>query len=184
MRARTHHDLPPTPWFSGHPQRPGGLNPRGWLRRETNIGFAHRQDEVKTAEDAYQKLKDKVLAELKKTFRPEFLNRIDGVVVFRQLNRGQIRSIVDLELIRIRGQLSEQQIKLEIGDEAKDFLAAKGWDPAFGARPLRRVIQNMVEDPLAEGLLQGRFRAGQTVIAVVEGDKLDLWAKELVGEPS
>ena len=155
------------------------------LRRETTIGFAHSsRDEIKTAEEAYQKLKDKVLGELKKTFRPEFLNRIDGVVVFRQLNKEQIRSIVDLELNRIRVQLTEQQIKLELDDEAKDFLASKGWDPAFGARPLRRVIQNMIEDPLAEGLLQGKFKSGQTVIGVVEDDKLDLRAQELVGASS
>ena len=155
------------------------------LRRETTIGFAHSsRDEVKTAEEAYQKLKDKVLGELKKTFRPEFLNRIDGVVVFRQLNREQIRSIVDLELNRIRTQLTEQQIKLELDDEAKDFLASKGWDPAFGARPLRRVIQSMIEDPLAEGLLQGKFKSGQTVIAAIEDDKLDLRVQELVGASS
>ena len=148
------------------------------LRRDTTIGFGHRQDEAKTAEDAYQKLRGKVLDELKKTFRPEFLNRIDGVVVFRQLSKEQIRNIVDLELNRIRTQLTEQQIKLEIGDEAKDFLAVKGYDPAFGARPLRRVIQNMIEDPLAEGLLQGKYKTGQTVVAVIDGDNLDLRVQE------
>jgi ATP-dependent Clp protease ATP-binding subunit ClpC len=148
------------------------------LRRDTSIGFGHRQDEVKTAEDAYQKLRGKVLDELKKTFRPEFLNRIDGVVVFRQLSKEQIRNIVDLELNRIRTQLTEQQIKLELDDDTKDFLAAKGYDPAFGARPLRRVIQNMIEDPLAEGLLQGKYKSGQTVIAVIDGDNLDLRPQE------
>ena len=155
------------------------------LRRETTLGFMHRTDEAKSAEEAYQKLKDKVLGELKKTFRPEFLNRIDGVVVFRQLNKEQIRQIVDLELNRVRAQLSEQQIKLELDEEARDFLATKGWDPAFGARPLRRVVQSIIEDELAEGLLQGRFKPGQTVIGVVSDDKLELKVQEeLVGATS
>ena len=144
------------------------------LKRETTLGFSHKMDEVKTAEDSYQKLKDKVLTELKKTFRPEFLNRIDGVVVFRQLNREQIRSIVDLELSRVRKQLGEQQVKLDISDEVKDFLAAKGYDPAFGARPLRRVIQNMIEDPLAESMLEGKYNPGDTVVVAISDDKLDL----------
>jgi ATP-dependent Clp protease ATP-binding subunit ClpC len=150
------------------------------LKRDMSLGFVTKGDDAKTDEDNYRKLKDKVLNELKKTFRPEFLNRLDGVVVFRSLSREQIRSIVDLLLNRVRTQLAEQQLKLELDDEAKDFLALKGWDPTFGARPLRRVIQNMVEDPLAEGLLQGKWKIGQTVVAKVVDDELQLEALALV----
>jgi ATP-dependent Clp protease ATP-binding subunit ClpC len=155
------------------------------LKRDMSLGFAVKQDDVKTDEDNYRKLKDKVLTELKKMFRPEFLNRLDASVVFRSLTRVQIRDIVDLKLNRVRQQLNEQQLKLELDDDAKDFLAKKGWDPSFGARPLLRVIQNMVEDPLAEGLLQGKYKPGQTVVAKVVTDaegneELSLEARELV----
>jgi ATP-dependent Clp protease ATP-binding subunit ClpC len=149
------------------------------LKRDTTLGFATKADEVKTEEDNYRKLKDKVLTELKKMFRPEFLNRLDASVVFRQLNRFQIREIVDHKLGRVRQQLAEQQLKLELSDEAKDFLAVKGWDPTFGARPLLRVIQNMIEDPLAEMMLQGKFKPGQTIVAKVVGEEISLEAVEL-----
>ncbi len=151
------------------------------IKRDTTLGFTPlRADEVATSDDAYNKMKDKVLGELKKTFRPEFLNRIDSVVVFRQLNKVQIRSIVDLMLNRVRAQLAEQQISLVVEDEAKDFIAEKGWDPQFGARPLRRTIQNLIEDTLAEGLLQGQFKPGSTVVAKIEDGQLKLTQQELV----
>jgi ATP-dependent Clp protease ATP-binding subunit ClpC len=149
------------------------------LKRDTTLGFATKADEVKTEEDNYRKLKDKVLTELKKMFRPEFLNRLDASVVFRQLNRFQIREIVDHKLGRVRQQLAEQQLKLELSDEAKDFLAVKGWDPTFGARPLLRVIQNMIEDPLAEMMLQGKFKPGQTIVAKVVDEEISIEAVEL-----
>ena len=150
------------------------------LKRDTSLGFAVKQDDVKTEEDTYKKLKGKVLDELKKTFRPEFLNRLDSVVVFRSLNRIQIRTIVDLVLNRVRNQLAEQQLLLTVDDAVKDYLALKGWDPSFGARPLRRVVQNLIEDPLAEGMLQGKFRPGQTIVATVVGEELSLEVAELV----
>ena len=140
------------------------------LKRDTTLGFTMTKDEAKTDEENYQKLKDKVLNEMKKIFRPEFMNRLDASVVFRSLSREQIREIVDLLLTRVRAQLTEQQLKLEVPDDTKDFLATKGWDPQFGARPLRRVIQNMVEDPLAEGLLEAKYKPNDTIIAkVVDG---------------
>src|SRR5207253_3409692 len=127
-------------------------------------------DEKKSAASSYEAMKDKVLGELKKSFRPEFLNRIDNVMVFHQLTKEQIREAVDLELKRIFAQLGEQELKLELDDEAKDFLAEKGWDQQFGARPLRRAITNLIEDPLAEALLERRFEPGQTIVArVVDG---------------
>jgi ATP-dependent Clp protease ATP-binding subunit ClpC len=134
------------------------------LRRDAVLGFAVTQDELKTAEQAYDRMKDKVLGEMKNLFRPEFLNRIDATVVFRSLTLMEIRKIVDLMLSRVRGALTEQQINLEVTDAAKDHLVEKGFDPKFGARPLRRTIQNLVEDRLAEGLLNGEFQRGSTVV--------------------
>jgi ATP-dependent Clp protease ATP-binding subunit ClpC len=151
------------------------------LKRDSTLGFTTKLDDVKTDEDNYRKLKDKVLNELKKTFRPEFLNRLDANVVFRSLSRVQIRTIVDLKLGRVRSQLAEQQLKIDLDDAAKDFLAERGWDPTFGARPLLRVIQNLIEDPLAEGMLQGKYKPGQTIQARVVDGELRLEAAELVG---
>jgi ATP-dependent Clp protease ATP-binding subunit ClpC len=133
------------------------------IRKESSIGFISRSDEGKVAQMSYEKMKDKVLEEMKKTFRPEFLNRIDGVVVFHALTQEHIRQIVELMLSQIEVQLKEKDMKLEITDAAKDFLGEKGYDPAFGARPLRRVIEHMVEDPLSEALLEGRFNSGDTI---------------------
>jgi ATP-dependent Clp protease ATP-binding subunit ClpC len=109
-------------------------------------------------------MKEKVQAELKNSFRPEFLNRIDATVVFRTLSMEEIRQIVDLMLKRVREQLKAQGMGLEVSQDAKDHLIKLGWDPAFGARPLRRVIQNLIEDVLAEHLLLGRYEAGATII--------------------
>ena len=109
-------------------------------------------------------MKAKVLDQLKKTFRPEFLNRVDSVVVFRSLSVEEIRSIVDLMLARVRERLHGQEIDLEVTPEAKDHLITLGYDADYGARPLRRVIQNLIEDPLAEALLLGRFGPGQTIV--------------------
>ena len=150
------------------------------IRRDNAIGFAITKDEIKTAEDAYQRMKDKVLGQLKNTFRPEFLNRLDAVVVFRSLGAEQIRSIIDLMINRTRQQLSEQRIKLDLTTAAKDLLMKKGFDPQYGARPMRRVIQNEIEDPLAEAILEGRFQPGQTVVVDAEGDEVVLKAGELV----
>ena len=109
-------------------------------------------------------MRTKVLEQLKSSFRPEFLNRIDSQVVFRSLSVEEIRQIVDLLLARVRDQLKAQQIDLEVTEQAKDHVIKLGYDVDYGARPLRRVIQNMIEDPLAEALLVGRFKAGDTVL--------------------
>jgi ATP-dependent Clp protease ATP-binding subunit ClpC len=119
-------------------------------------------------------MSEKVMGQLKQTFRPEFLNRIDASIVFHALNQEQIRQIVELELKRVRLQLTEQEITLEITTEAMDLLADRGYDHTYGARPLRRIIQNLIEDPLAEGVLDSRFQAGSTVRVDVEDDLLKL----------
>ena len=150
------------------------------LSRETAIGFAVPRDEAKTAEEAYEKMKEKVLTELKNTFRPEFLNRVDGVIVFRSLTKEEIKQIVELELDKLQKRLDEKEIKLEVSEAAKELLAKEGYDPQFGARPLRRVIQRLVEDTLSEGLLAGEFKPGDTVVADVEGDEIKLKALAMV----
>jgi len=138
------------------------------IRKGSTLGFAVSNDEEKNRQQDYEQMKEKLLGELKKTFRPEFLNRIDGVIVFHPLNKEHIRKIVDLMLAIITERLAEKAIKLEVTDTAKDLLGEKGYDEVFGARPLRRVIQDMVEDKLSEGLLSGKFQSGDTAVVDLE----------------
>jgi ATP-dependent Clp protease ATP-binding subunit ClpC len=134
------------------------------IKREMSIGFASHADTEGKTQVEYEKMKEKVLGEVKKTFRPEFLNRIDATVVFHALTVEHIRLIVDLMLNQVSAPLKEKNIALEVTDSAKDLLVSKGYDPVFGARPLRRVIQNTVEDQLSEALLRGEFLPGDTVV--------------------
>ncbi len=134
------------------------------LLKDTSLGFRPvSPDEGKEREAQYERMKTKVLEQLKSSFRPEFLNRIDSQVVFRSLSVEEIREVVELLLARVRKQLMAQQIDLEVTEAAKDHVIKLGYDVDYGARPLRRVIQNMIEDPLAEALLLGTFKAGDTV---------------------
>jgi ATP-dependent Clp protease ATP-binding subunit ClpC len=144
------------------------------ITRDLTLGFTFAADEEKTRRREYDTIKDKVMGRLRKTFRPEFLNRIDATIVFHSLTQEQIRHIVELELTRVRRQLSEQEITLEIGEDAMDIIGERGYDHDFGARPLRRVIQNLIEDPLAEGLLNNQFMQGSTVRVAVEDGELKL----------
>jgi ATP-dependent Clp protease ATP-binding subunit ClpC len=112
----------------------------------------------------YDDMKGRVMGELKKVFRPEFLNRIDDVIVFHKLQKEEIKTIVELLLLRIRNSLSERELQLELTEEAKDLLVEKGWDPAMGARPLRRAIQRYIEDPLADFVLRSELPPGGTVM--------------------
>jgi ATP-dependent Clp protease ATP-binding subunit ClpC len=144
------------------------------IRKGASIGFATKTDEGKQREQNYEAMKEKLLGELKKSFRPEFLNRIDGVVVFHALSKEHIRAIVDLMLVSVTKQLAEKGVTLEVTDAAKDFLGTKGYDEVFGARPLRRVIQDRVEDRLSEEILRGNFQFGDTVVVDVEGDEIVL----------
>jgi len=144
------------------------------INRDISLGFTVRSDEAKTAQREYDSMKDKVLQELKKTFRPEFLNRLDAVIVFHSLMTTHIRQIADLMLKRVRTQLGEQNIKLEVTDDAMELLAKRGYDHSFGARPLRRIIQNLIEDPLAEGMLEQRFQADTSVYVTVDDGLLKL----------
>jgi ATP-dependent Clp protease ATP-binding subunit ClpC len=135
------------------------------LQTNSSLGFRVQgtTDEAR-AESSYELMKEKVAAELKQNFRPEFLNRIDATVVFRSLTVEEIAQIVDLMLARVRDQLRAQQMSLEVTDAAKEHIIKLGYDVAYGARPLRRVIMNMVEDVLAEHLLLGRYEPGTTIV--------------------
>lgn len=144
------------------------------ITSDKTFGFATVVEGTSKAQQDYDQMKDRVLGQLKQTFRPEFLNRIDGVIVFHSLTNEQIREIVDFELRRIREQLKEQEITLNVTTEAMDLLGARGYDRQYGARPLRRIIQNLIEDPLAEGLLEGRYSSGTVITVDVEDDLLKL----------
>jgi ATP-dependent Clp protease ATP-binding subunit ClpC len=135
------------------------------LLKDTSLGFRPVGEDAELQGQAqYDRMKDKVLDQLKQTFRPEFLNRVDSVVVFRSLTVEEISQIVDLMLGRVRDQLRAQEMALTVTDAAKEHIIRLGYDADYGARPLRRVIQNMIEDPLAEALLVGRFKAGETIM--------------------
>ncbi len=115
-------------------------------------------------------MKDQVSAELKQQFRPEFLNRLDDIIVFRQLTEPQVRRIVDLDVSQLNQRLFDRHMALELTDRAKDLLAEKGFDPLLGARPLRRVIQRDVEDAISEKILMGDLEDGQKVVVDAEGE--------------
>jgi ATP-dependent Clp protease ATP-binding subunit ClpC len=150
------------------------------LQTNSSLGFRVQgtTDEAR-AESSYELMKEKVATELKNNFRPEFLNRIDATVVFRSLTVEEIALIVDLMLARVRDQLRAQQMSLEVTQAAKEHIIKLGYDVAYGARPLRRVIQNMIEDVLAEHLLLGRYEPGTTIVVDKDSEAgLDIHAAE------
>jgi ATP-dependent Clp protease ATP-binding subunit ClpC len=134
-----------------------------------------------TAEDTYDRMKERVLDELKRAFRPEFLNRIDEVIVFHSLDEEHIRGIVQLMMERVNRQLEERAIRVSLSGEAVNFLIEKGFDSTYGARQLRRIIQKHIEDPLAESIIAGRVQDGVQIEVRVQGEGLVF---EPVSEPS
>jgi ATP-dependent Clp protease ATP-binding subunit ClpC len=131
------------------------------IARNTPLGFAVSDDETGIT---YDDMKNRIMGELKKVFRPEFLNRIDDVIVFHKLQKEEVKQIVELLLLRIRESMAERELQLELTDPAKDLLVEKGWDPSMGARPLRRAIQRYIEDPLADFVLREQLTPGATVV--------------------
>jgi ATP-dependent Clp protease ATP-binding subunit ClpC len=113
---------------------------------------------------SYEEMKSRVMGELKKVFRPELLNRIDEIIVFHKLTKDEIKTIIDLLLKRLREQMATHEVSVELTDEAKELLVEKGYDPAMGARPLRRAIQRFIEDPLADYVLGRELEAGSTIL--------------------
>ncbi len=138
------------------------------IRRQTGLGFSLTVDEEKEEELEYKDMQKKLLEALKRNFRPEFINRLDSVIVFRSLNRKDIRQIVELELAKVTEQLEEQEIKLVPTEAALDYLAELGFDPEMGARPVRRVITQQVEEKLSDEILAKRFHTGDTIQVDIE----------------
>jgi ATP-dependent Clp protease ATP-binding subunit ClpC len=137
------------------------------IKRGSTLGFSPITDE-----NSYEKMREKILEESKKTFRPEFLNRLDDIVVFRSLTKPDLIQILDLEINKVITRLKARNITLELDEKAKDFLVGKGYDPQYGARPMRRSVERFLEDPLAEEILKGLFHDGDPIIVSAEADKL------------
>jgi ATP-dependent Clp protease ATP-binding subunit ClpC len=155
------------------------------IKRQTSMGFATPDDEPAGQSD-YEEMREKLLAELKRTFRPEFLNRVDQVVVFRALTEKDISNIVELELDKVRDRLVEADLRMAVTQRAKELLAREGYSDEYGARPLRRIIQNSVEDALSDAILANQFSQGDTVLVDVEEDRFVIRdsQNEEKGEPN
>ncbi|MBV9282784.1 MAG: ATP-dependent Clp protease ATP-binding subunit, partial [Chloroflexi bacterium] len=157
------------------------------LNQEARLGFKVNRttrDEEKQRQQQHEEMIKRIMNELKSTFKPEFLNRIDATIVFKALLLEEVHQICDLMLNRIKVQLVEQQIELDVTPAGKDFLVEKGFDPMYGARPLRRTIQNLVEDPLAEGMLQGTFSPGARLLVDRGDDGIDLRIEDEARPPT
>src|SRR4029453_18616139 len=138
----------------------------GTISKNQTLGFSIGDETGLSYED----MKDRIMGELKKVFRPELLNRIDEVIVFHKLTKDEIMTIVDLVLRRLREQMSEHEVAIELTAEAKELLVEKGYDPAMGARPLRRAIQRYIEDPLADFVLGRSLEPGATILVARAAD--------------
>ncbi|NGO39837.1 ATP-dependent Clp protease ATP-binding subunit [Limisphaera ngatamarikiensis] len=137
------------------------------IRRQGTIGFGPTSEEM-----TYERIRERILEEAKRVFRPEFLNRLDDVIVFRPLNKQDLIAILDLEIAKVLNRLQQRNIRLELDTAAKEFLVQKGYDPQYGARPMRRAVERYLEDPLAEEILRGTIHEGEPVQVTVEGDRL------------
>jgi len=137
------------------------------IRKQSTLGFSPITDE-----SSYEKMREKILDEAKKTFRPEFLNRLDDIIVFRALTKPDLVQILDLEITKVMQRLKAKNIMLQLDDKAREFLVSKGYDPLYGARPMRRAAERSLEDPLAEEILRGAFQEGEPIIVTAENDHL------------
>jgi ATP-dependent Clp protease ATP-binding subunit ClpC len=142
------------------------------IRRQAAIGFGRREEKTKGEVEPYEEMRKKLLEELRKAFRPEFLNRVDAIIVFRALEKSEITRIVELELAKVAKRLTDHRITLRAHPEAKAFLADQGYNPEMGARPLKRVIQTEVEDKLSEALLSGQVHDGEAVTIRLREDTI------------
>jgi ATP-dependent Clp protease ATP-binding subunit ClpC len=152
------------------------------IKRQDGLGFALKRDEETEEKLAYEEMRKKLMESLKRVFRPEFINRLDSVMVFHALTKESLREIVDLELKKVAQRLEDSEIILTATPEAVDRLATEGFDPDMGARPLKRVIQQKIEDPLSDALLGGEFDDGDTILVDIEDDQFTL--KRAEGEKS
>ncbi|MCP5095614.1 MAG: ATP-dependent Clp protease ATP-binding subunit, partial [Chloroflexi bacterium] len=149
------------------------------IKRGPNLGFAFQRDEDAQEAADYKEMRKKLMDELKRQFRPEFINRVDSIIVFRQLSQSDIRQIVDIILLEVNERLEEHELAISATDPAKDWLGKNGYDAEFGARPLRRLIQNEVEDRLSDAVLSGKFSTGETIVVDVnEEDQIFLCGQD------
>ena len=148
------------------------------IKRESAIGFATKKDQTKAQKSNYEEMKEKVMIEVRKTFRPEFLNRLDEIIVFHELNEEQLRQVVDLLAKDLQKRLAERKLSVEITEKAKSWLAKEGYDPVYGARPLRRALEKYVENPLAIKVLGGEFKEGDTIVVDSGDDGLTFTKKK------
>jgi ATP-dependent Clp protease ATP-binding subunit ClpC len=142
------------------------------IKKDVKLGFAIKKDDIKSDQRNYDELKDKLMSQLKRMFRPEFLNRIDATIVFHPLTKDQIGQIVSLEINKVQKRLADNNIQLELTEPARTHLADKGYNPEMGARPLRRLIQNEVEEVLSDGLLAGTYVDNSRILIDALDDKL------------
>ena len=156
------------------------------IKKQSSLGFALKRDEVTEERLSYEEMRKKLNESLKRSFRQEFINRLDAVVIFRSLNREDIQQIVSLELNKVAERLKEHNLVLTASPEALTSLSDQGYDAEFGARPLRRVIQQKVEDPLSDKLLSGEFANGDSILVNVneDGDIILEKLGESIAEPS
>ena len=147
------------------------------IMRGTNVGFKKPDREIK-----YKEMREYLLEEIKDKFSPEFINRIDESVVFHSLHKDTMASIVDIFFDEVRERVEEKGFEISLTDEAKEFLIEKGFDPEYGARPLKRVIQRQLEDKLAEGFLRGKWKKGNKIVVSREGDDLIFFSSRPVAE--
>ena len=148
------------------------------IKKQTSLGFQVKRDEKVEERLSYDEMRKKLMKELIKNFKPEFLNRIDGTIIFHALNKDHINKIVDLMIADVQKELTDKKIKLKITDAARSLLGEKGYNPEYGARPLRRVIQDLVEDQISDKLLQDEFHNGDTIEIDAENDKIVIRALE------
>jgi ATP-dependent Clp protease ATP-binding subunit ClpC len=137
------------------------------IKKQSTLGFSPITDET-----SYEKMRERIMEEAKKTFRPEFLNRLDDIIVFRSLTKPDLIQILDLEISKVMQRLKARNIVLQLDEKAKDFLVGKGYDPSYGARPMRRAVERSLEDPLAEEILRGSFHEGDPIQVSADNDKL------------
>jgi len=148
------------------------------IKRQTSLGFTPKLDEQAVEKSAYEDMRKKLMESLRRVFKPEFINRLDSVIVFRALTRENLNKIVSLEINKVAIRLAEHNVVLKASQEALNMLADQGYDPDMGARPLRRVIQQKVEDPLSDALLSGRFHDGDTILVDLKDDEIFLHQPE------
>jgi ATP-dependent Clp protease ATP-binding subunit ClpC len=137
------------------------------IKKQSTLGFSPITDE-----SSYERMREKILEEAKRQFRPEFLNRLDDLIVFRSLTKPDLMQILDLEIKKVEIRLKGKRLTLVSDEKAKDYLVEKGYDPQYGARPMRRAVERFLEDPLAEEILKGNLHDGEPVMVTVEDNKL------------